>query len=189
MLNIVIFLLQKIQFLWVVSREMGTDISQEDVEKCKSSDVLEDLIEKLSSEFPTLHRVLVHERDLFLAQVFKNAAGKMVMSTAGLQPSVSVGVVGIGHVPGIKRAWNNPLMTNAQMQDLLAIPTTSKVQVYTSRLIFLSSVVLCGFGVYKGGRFLARWIRPARLFLIPTFFGRGDLRAANLEQTAVPGSY
>ena len=79
---------QKAQFLWVIMREMKTDISQEDVEKCKSSDVLEELIEKLSQEFPTLHRVLVSERDLFLAHVLKSSASKHIMTTAGPQPAL-----------------------------------------------------------------------------------------------------
>ena len=79
---------QKAQFLWVIMREMKTDISQEDVEKCKSSDVLEELIEKLSQEFPTLHRVLVSERDLFLAHVLKSSASKLIMTTAGPQPAL-----------------------------------------------------------------------------------------------------
>ncbi|XP_055343216.1 uncharacterized protein LOC129591559 [Paramacrobiotus metropolitanus] len=157
---------QKIQFLWVIMREMRTDISQEDVEKCKSSDVLEELIDKLSAEFPTLHRVLVHERDLFLAQVLKNSVSKMVMTTEGPQGSVTVGVVGIGHVPGIKRAWSNELLSHDELRNLLAIPQPSRLQVYTSRIVMVSSLLLCGYGAYRGGRFLFSRLRPLKFKMI-----------------------
>ncbi|GAU97227.1 hypothetical protein RvY_08560 [Ramazzottius varieornatus] len=144
---------QKAQFLWVVMREMKTDISQEDVEKCKSSDVLEELIEKLSQEFPTLHRVLVSERDLFLAHVLKSSASKHLMTTAGPQPAVVVGVVGIGHVPGIKRAWNNANMSKEQLNMLLAIPQPTTSQKIFTGVVRISILGLVGFGCYKVGRF------------------------------------
>ncbi|OQV20064.1 Acid phosphatase type 7 [Hypsibius exemplaris] len=148
---------QKMQFLWVVMREMKTDISQEDVEKCKSNDVLEELIEKLSEEFPTLHRVLVSERDLFLAHILKSSIAKPIARANGPQPGVVVGVVGIGHVSGIKRAWKNDTMTPQELNDLLAIPQRSTGEKVLGVAVRVSLLALMGYGSYRLGRFA--WTR------------------------------
>jgi pheromone shutdown protein TraB len=154
---------QKVQFLYVVMREMKTDISQEDVEKCKNNDVLEELVEKLSEEFPTLHRVLVAERDLFLAHILKSSVAKPIVRSTGIQPSVVVGVVGIGHVSGIKRAWNDALLTKTQLDDLLIIPQPSTGQKVFSVAVRLSLLGLVGYGAFRFGRFAWRKIDISRI--------------------------
>ena len=78
------------------------------MERCKQKDLLEEMLEEMTGEFPTLSRVFVQERDLCLAHSLQLAATDAARDAAQLQqgqtPTV-VGVVGIGHVPGITRCF------------------------------------------------------------------------------------
>lgn len=98
-------------------------ISKEEVEKCKQKDLLEDMLEEMTGEFPALSKVFVHERDLFLGMQSRYylfcsktnfphisahslaLAAQPIQTPMGHFPSRVVGVVGIGHVPGILANW------------------------------------------------------------------------------------
>ncbi|MGI8317158.1 TraB/GumN family protein [Halobacillus mangrovi] len=66
-------------------------ISEEELEKMKSQDMLDGMLKDLTDNFPTLKKPLIDERDQYLAQKIKNALGNKV-----------VAVLGAAHVPGIK---------------------------------------------------------------------------------------
>ena len=82
------------------------------MERCKDRDLLENMLAEMAGEFPALSRVFVGERDLFLAHSLQLAAsswagragGEGEGRGGGAGPAV-VGVVGIGHVPGIVEHW------------------------------------------------------------------------------------
>lgn len=82
-------------------------ISKEEVEKCKQRDLLEEMLAEITGEFPALSRVFVEERDTYLTYSLQLAAAPIpdVHTPNGLVPQTVVGVVGIGHVPGIVRNW------------------------------------------------------------------------------------
>ncbi|KAG2469113.1 TRABD protein, partial [Polypterus senegalus] len=83
---------------------------EEDVEKCKQKDLLEQTMSEMIGEFPDLHRTIVAERDIYLAYMLQQAAKRVeVLPLAEKMPAVVVGVVGMGHVPGIESNWNKPL--------------------------------------------------------------------------------
>lgn len=67
------------------------EITEEELEEMKSQDMLDSALNSLSESFPELKRVLIDERDQYLAQKIKNAPGKKVIA-----------VLGAGHIPGIK---------------------------------------------------------------------------------------
>lgn len=79
------------------------------VERCKQRDLLEEMLAEITGEFPALSEVFVGERDKYLAYSLWLAATPVscVHNQNGnhLQPQTVVGVVGIGHVPGIVRNW------------------------------------------------------------------------------------
>lgn len=53
--------------------------SAEEVEKCKQKHMLEDMLEEMAEEFPTLKQVFVVERDMYLChslQVAVNAVSR-----------------------------------------------------------------------------------------------------------------
>ena len=78
------------------------DIEEEDIEKLKEKDVLETLLSELGKSLPSLQKVLIDERDQYLAYKIRTAPGQKI-----------VAVVGAGHVPGIKKYWQEPVDIDA----------------------------------------------------------------------------
>lgn len=67
-------------------------ISEEDIEKMKSQDMLNATLSEISEAFPKLKKPLIDERDQYLAQKIKEAPGDKI-----------VAVLGAAHVPGITK--------------------------------------------------------------------------------------
>lgn len=65
-------------------------ITEEELEKMKSQDMLDSMLAEFTESFPQLKRPLIDERDQYLAQKIKNAPGEKI-----------VAVLGAAHVPGI----------------------------------------------------------------------------------------
>lgn len=76
---------------------IGDDEEDIDVEDLKNPDNLDELMEMFKDEAPSVHEVLVHERDAYLA-------GKIM----NLPQDHVIAVVGAGHKPGIERYLDNP---------------------------------------------------------------------------------
>lgn len=89
--------------------------SKDDVERCKQKDLLEQMMAEMVGEFPDLHRTIVSERDVYLTYMLRQAARRLELPRASdaeprkCVPSVVVGVVGMGHVPGIEKNWTTDL--------------------------------------------------------------------------------
>jgi pheromone shutdown-related protein TraB len=88
----------KLLYLFLASVWEVDSIKKEDIEEMKRRDVLESLLSELGKTLPELRRILIDERDQYLAYRIRNAPGKRI-----------VAVVGAGHVPGIQRAWERPV--------------------------------------------------------------------------------
>ena len=87
-------------------------IKEEDIEKMKRGDVLETLLSEIGESFPEISRILIDERDQFLANKIRTAPGKNI-----------VALVGAGHVPGVQRYWKKPV----DMEMLNQIPPKGKL--------------------------------------------------------------
>ena len=94
----------KMKLLAQLVTSMGEvdSIKEEDIEKMKDKDVLETLLSEIGETLPELRRILIDERDKYLTERIRSAPGKRI-----------VAVVGAGHVPGIKRDWNEAIDLNA----------------------------------------------------------------------------
>ncbi|RBW69669.1 TraB/GumN family protein [Bacillus taeanensis] len=66
-------------------------ISEQELEKLKSQDMIDGMLKDMTENFPSLKVPLIDERDQYLAQKIKEAPGNKV-----------VAVLGAAHVPGIK---------------------------------------------------------------------------------------
>jgi len=97
----------KLMFQLITSMGDVDEIEKEDIEKLKQQDVLETLLSELGKTLPELQRVLIDERDQYLAHKIRTAPGNKI-----------VAVVGAGHVPGIKKYWSEPV----DMEALEVIP-------------------------------------------------------------------
>lgn len=62
---------------------------KEDVEKFKNKDLLETLMLEMAADYPELERVIVDERDKFLAYSLQSCAG-IAIDESGLKPNLIV---------------------------------------------------------------------------------------------------
>ncbi len=92
----------------IFSRE---SISEEELEKMKSQDMIDSMLEDFTEHFPRLKEPLIDERDQYLAQKIKDASGDKV-----------VAVLGAAHVPGITKEIHK----DHNLQRLTKIPPKSK---------------------------------------------------------------
>ncbi|XP_062058629.1 traB domain-containing protein isoform X1 [Lepus europaeus] len=144
---------QKVKLAWGLCF-LSDPISKDDVERCKQKDLLEQMMAEMIGEFPDLHRTIVAERDVYLTYTLRQAARRLELPRASdaeprkCVPSVVVGVVGMGHVPGIEKNWSAEL----NIQEILTIPPPS-VSGRVSRLALKAAFFgLLGYGLYWMGR-------------------------------------
>lgn len=106
-------------------------ISKEEVEKCKDRDLLHQMLADITGEYPALSRVLVDERDTFLTYSLQTASLPVrdVWRSDQPTPTRVVGVVGMGHVPGIVRKWGS--VRDSDIPDIMSLPE----QTWTSFLL------------------------------------------------------
>jgi pheromone shutdown-related protein TraB len=81
------------------------EITQEQIEEMKKGDVLDTLLSEIGATLPELRRIVIDERDQYLAFKIRTAPGKKIVAAAGA-----------GHVPGIKRYWSEPVDMEALEQ-------------------------------------------------------------------------
>ncbi len=121
-------------------------ISEEDIENMKKQDVLETLISEIGEELPDVKRILIDERDQYLAHKIRTAPGKKL-----------VAVVGAGHIPGIRRYWNLPV----DIEALNRIPPKSKLWSLLKWLIPILIIGLLILGFFTagpaGGTHMLKW--------------------------------
>lgn len=83
------------------------EIDAETIETLKNQDMINHMMNELSKEAPTIKRVLVDERDQYIANKIMNAKGKKI-----------VAVVGAGHMQGIIKHLNKKV----DIEELEIIP-------------------------------------------------------------------
>ena len=127
----------KLLFQLVLSLGEVDDINAEDIEKMKQQDVLEALLSEVGSALPDLKKILIDERDRYLAQKIKTAPGQKI-----------VAVVGAGHVPGIKRHWQE----QADLTRLEKVPPPGKVVKAVKWLIPTIILIMFIGGFVYGGK-------------------------------------
>ncbi|RVE72226.1 hypothetical protein OJAV_G00059890 [Oryzias javanicus] len=143
---------QKARLAWGLCF-LSDPISKEDVEKCKQKDLLEQTMSEMIGEFPALHQTIVAERDIYLTHTLRQAA-RCVEAPHDAQkvPAVVVGVVGMGHVPGIERNWEKQL----DIEEIMRVAPPSRFsQVFRT---ILRGVVMgmLGYACYRAGGSLGR---------------------------------
>lgn len=102
----------KLLFAIITSIFEADEVSEEDVERMKSQDVLDDVFDEFAKAFPRVKGPLIDERDQYLAQRIKEAPGDKV-----------VAVVGAAHVPGIVRQ----IQQDHDLDALTQLPPKSRV--------------------------------------------------------------
>ncbi|MFA5570179.1 MAG: TraB/GumN family protein [Sphaerochaetaceae bacterium] len=127
------------------------EITVEELERLKETDVLQTLLEEMAEELPTIKRVLIDERDQYLATNIYEAQGSRI-----------VAVVGAGHVPGLVEHMRklDAQEVDADTAALTYLPPPSKVGKIVSWTVVILLVALIASGFFFSG-----WDQGIKMFL------------------------
>ncbi len=126
------------------------EISEEELAELKKADVLETMLGEMAKELPTIKKVLIDERDLFLATSMYNAKGKR-----------KLGVIGAGHTQGVLKnleALDEEKIEN-NISEISSVPSPSKVGKSLTYIIPILIVGIIVFGFAQSG-----WDKGIKLF-------------------------
>jgi pheromone shutdown-related protein TraB len=125
----------------------GAELSEDELRELRKKDVLSEVMQQLATAMPGLKRVLIDERDLYLAEKIRSTAGQRI-----------VAVVGAGHVEGITRLLSQP--SHAKLEKIEQIPPVTPVWKYVGWGIPLIIIGSLGFiGWTKGGEVAGESLR------------------------------
>lgn len=105
-------------------------ISEEELEKMKSQDMLNAMLQDFTEHFPKLKKPLIDERDQYLSQKIKDAPGEKV-----------VAILGAAHVPGIKKEIHK----EHDLKALSKIPKKSKTP---GKIAWAIPIMIIGIVLY-----------------------------------------
>jgi len=128
----------------------GEKITPEKIEELKQEDLLNKLMKELGKQMPSMKKVLVDERDSYIAEMIRNSPGKKI-----------VAVVGAGHIDGIVECIKSHKKVN-----MAALTTMPKKKNYLKWIgyaipILFAIGLIYGFstkGVETTLKFLGIWI-------------------------------
>jgi len=127
------------------------EISNEELERLKETNVLQSMLDDMAKELPTVKRVLIDERDQYLASKIYSSPGTRV-----------VAVVGAGHAPGLV-AHIEKLDRNEISDDVTSIssvPASSKAGHIISWTIVIALLGIIALGFIRSG-----WDQGLEMFL------------------------
>ncbi len=130
-------LFQKLKFLFsgLAGVFEKQEITEEELEKLKEKDILNELMAELGKVMPVLKEVLIDERDTYITEKMRNAEGKNI-----------VAVVGAGHVKGIIEKLKSA--QTFDLEEIVQIPPPSpllKIIGWGIPAVIIGSLIYIGF--------------------------------------------
>lgn len=126
--------------------ESDENIEEDDLQSLLEEDTLSAALAEVRKEIPTVARILVDERDQYLAHKIKHAKGQKVLA-----------VVGGAHVPGIKQE----LFKEQNIKEINTVPPKSPVFKYVNigLIVLLLTVLILPFinGFDSGLSAVLKW--------------------------------
>ncbi|XP_007889150.1 traB domain-containing protein isoform X2 [Callorhinchus milii] len=141
-------------------------LKKEFVEKLKQRDVLEELKKSISKHLPSFYHTLITERDIYLTHMLRQAAKPIerpqtsISESTVFVPSVIVGVVGMCHVSGIEKNWNNEL----NIQEIMSVPAPSFLSKTLGVVIRAAWFGLMCYGIYQLGTWVHHFMPSCSIF-------------------------
>lgn len=126
----------KLVFQLVLSMGGVEEIDEKAIEEMKQTDMLESILLEVEKSHPVLRKILIDERDRYLAQKIKTAPGRKI-----------VAIVGAGHESGIRRYMND----ETDIAALETLPPKGRFSGLFKWLIPVVILCLIGFGFFQGG--------------------------------------
>jgi len=173
--------IEKIKFAYFVLMGFfgfgSEEFSKKKIDELKNTDLLHELMTELGKQFPSIKKVVVDERDEFIA-------GKIRLSKA----KKIVAVIGLGHLEGVKQF----LSKEPELEKLLTVKKSIgilSIIKYAIPVIFIA-MILYAFLV-KGievslGVFLAWFLIHGILSALGVLLARGHLVSAATAFVAAP---
>ncbi len=119
----------KLFFQIVLGMFYEEELTEEEMEKLKTKDMLSAALDELSRSFPQLKSIVIDERDRFLAQKIKTAPGNKVLA-----------VLGAGHIPGIKEEIYNDHDLDA-LSKVNPAPKSTKIIAWSIPVLIIALIV------------------------------------------------
>ena len=126
------------------------EITEEMLQEIKQKDVLSELMRELGEAMPAMKAVLIDERDVYIAQKTRHAAGEKIVS-----------VVGAGHVEGILDILKSKPDQDLSLIELIPPPSpVGKILGWTIPALILSAIIYIGItqGASAAGENLQYWV-------------------------------
>lgn len=144
----------------IVNAFASPELDEAELRRIRERDVMTELMAELAESMPTLKRVLIDERDQYLAQRIRESEGRTI-----------VAVVGAGHVAGMSEALQAE--RDAELWRLDVIPAVSPVWTYIGWAIpiaIIAMIVAIGWskGAAAAGENVMFWVLANS---IPTALG------------------
>jgi len=117
---------------------VGEKVTVEKIEELKKEDLINNLMKELGKQFPSIKRVLVDERDLYISEMIKHSPGKKI-----------VAVVGAGHLEGIVEHLNSNKKIN--LEELNKIPQKKNWLKYITIALPILFVAILAYSLISKG--------------------------------------
>ena len=130
------------------------EVSGEQIENLKNSSEMDSLMKELADYMPVVKKVLIDERDRYLASKIWDCKGKKTLA-----------VLGAGHLPGVE-AYLKELVAgkkSSDVSDISEVPPKkvgSKIAGWTIAALIVA-LIAAGFvygGITKGAQLLGAWV-------------------------------
>jgi pheromone shutdown-related protein TraB len=131
------------------SDDIEKEIDEDLLAELRKTDVISKMIKSLGEAVPSLKRVLIDERDYYLAEKIRLSEGKKI-----------VAVVGAGHIAGIIEYLE--MNKNIDLSEIEKIPPVSlgwKIFGWTIPVLIIGSIIYIGYnqGLGKAGQNIMIW--------------------------------
>lgn len=118
----------------------GFKLNEEEVDSLRNKDMVDALMDEFKAEYPQIVAPLMVERDQYLSHTLKQAASSTSTASPQSAPNCIVGVVGMGHVEGIRKYWEQDI-------DIISLNTVPKSRRFSVLKLVGTVVIVCGVSV------------------------------------------
>lgn len=130
-------------------------LEEGEIEQLKEGDVLESTFAEFASRSPTLHRIMIAERDRYMAS-------KLIERIRADRPQRVLAVVGAGHLAGIAQQLAHEPPTPQARRQLDVVPPRGRIVRALPWIV--AALILSGFAIgfarspALGGRLVIEWV-------------------------------
>ena len=143
---------QKLKFLFggLAGIFEKQELTEEKLAELRSKDVLSEMMDELGKAMPVLKKVIIDERDQYIAQKMKESKGEKIVS-----------VVGAGHVNGIIKSLESDDKIDLKTIEVIPKPSpVAKIIGWGIPAIIIASILFIGYskGLSEAGDNAIFWI-------------------------------